>query len=226
MGENFNAAEAYRAYRMWRRKEEKKKIRRRRLKMTAAAIIVLLTSFAVITAGLHIFSKSGSDYPMPDIDVQLIEPYVTARRGTALKKVRGIVVHYTGNPGSTAQGNRDYFNTEGSEVCSHFVIGLNGEIIQCVPLDEISAASNDRNYDTVSIEVCHPDESGQFTDEAYSSLVQLTVWLCGKYNLGAKDIIRHYDVTGKLCPLYYAENPGEWDKFLDDVKAELNQAKT
>ena len=30
-------------------------------------------------------------------------------------------------------------------------------------------------------------------------------------------IIRHYDVTGKLCPLYYVENEDAWDKLKDDV---------
>ena len=40
---------------------------------------------------------------------------------------------------------------------AHFLIGLEGEIIQCIPLNEKSSATNDRNRDTISIEVCHPD---------------------------------------------------------------------
>ena len=33
-------------------------------------------------------------------------------------------------------------------------------------------------------------------------------------------MIRHYDVTGKLCPVYYVEHPEAWEDFLVDVAAE------
>ena len=40
---------------------------------------------------------------------------------------------------------------------------------------------------------------------------------CKEFNLEAKDVIRHYDVTGKLCPKYYVENPMAWESFLLDT---------
>ena len=130
-------------------------------------------------------------------------------------------IHYTANPGSTAQDNRDYFNglqySQETSASSNFVVGLDGEIIQCVPTWEVAYASNDRNYDTVSIEVCHPDESGKFTDKTYRSLVQLTAWLCVKFDLTADDVIRHYDVTGKNCPKYFVENEEAWAAFKENV---------
>ena len=45
----------------------------------------------------------------PDIDVQLLAVNEYSRPGTEVEKIRGIVIHYTANPGSTAQNNRDYF---------------------------------------------------------------------------------------------------------------------
>ena len=78
-------------------------------------------------------------------------------------------------------------------------------------------ASNSRNIDTVSIECCHPDETGKFTDETYRSLVQLTAWLCVKFNLTQDQVIRHYEVTGKNCPKYFVENKEAWDQFKQDV---------
>ena len=54
--------------------------------------------------------------------------------------------------------NRDYFNNDDTTVSAHFLVGLEGEVIQCVPLDEKSSATNDRNGDTISIEVCHPNK--------------------------------------------------------------------
>ena len=144
-----------------------------------------------------------------------------ARTGVKLVEINNIVIHYVGNPGTTAQNNREYFNKPDTDVCSHFVIGLDGEIIQCVPLDEKSNASNNRNLDTISIEVCHPDSSGKFNDATYDSLVKLTAWLCDNSGLKAKDVIRHYDITGKECPKYFVDNESEWENFLDEVKQEL-----
>lgn len=158
------------------------------------------------------------------VDIQLL-PIGNARKGLPLKKVNSIVVHYVGNPGTSAQNNRNYFAKHSTTVCSHFVIGLDGEIIQCVPLDERSAASNHRNKDTISIEVCHPDTSGKFNRKTYDSLIKLTAFLCESFELDEKDIIRHYDVTGKLCPLYYVENPDEWQNFIIDVKQQLQDVK-
>lgn len=156
--------------------------------------------------------------PIPDwIDQQIIKVDGDSRRGVYLEGVRDIVIHYVGNPGSTAQQNRDYYANPSSEVSSHFVIGLKGEIIQCIPLHEKSSASNQRNKDTISIEVCHPDESGKFTDASYQSLVKLTVWLCEICDLDSGDVIRHYDITGKQCPLYFVTHEDIWETFKADV---------
>ena len=154
----------------------------------------------------------------PDwVDQQIIKVDGDSRRGVMLEGVRNIVIHYVGNPGTTAQQNRDYYASRSSDVSSHFVIGLKGEIIQCIPLHEKSSASNHRNKDTISIEVCHPDESGKFTDAAYQSLVKLTAWLCEICNLYSDDVIRHYDITGKQCPLYFVTHEVAWEQFKKDV---------
>lgn len=161
------------------------------------------------------------DASQPEIDVQLLDVNPYSRPGTETEEITGIVVHYTANPGSTAQNNRDYFNglkdSHETEASSNFIVGLDGEIIQCVPTWEMAYASNSRNIDTVSIECCHPDETGKFTDETYRSLVQLTAWLCVKFNLTEDQVIRHYDVTGKNCPKYFVENEDAWAQFKEDV---------
>ncbi len=157
----------------------------------------------------------------PDYQVSLLEINEYSRPGTALEEVNGIVVHYTGNPGTTAAQNCSYFaslaETEETHASSHFVVGISGEIIQCVPCNEIAYASNDRNVDTISIECCIPDETGKFTTVTYDSLVQLVSWLMGRYELDIEDVIRHYDVTGKECPRYYVKNEDAWEQFHEDV---------
>jgi N-acetylmuramoyl-L-alanine amidase CwlA len=152
------------------------------------------------------------------IDSQIIEVDGHSRRGEPLDGINDIVIHYVGNPGTTAQQNRNYYTNEDSNVSSHFVIGLDGEIIQCIPLDEMSSASNWRNNDTISIEVCHPDDTGEFTQATYDSLVKLTAWLEGVCHLDESHVIRHYDITEKECPRYFVQHEDKWEEFKQDVK--------
>ncbi len=161
----------------------------------------------------------------PDLEIQ--EDYLTvndySRPGDSLGIVKKIVIHYTANPGSTAQANRNYFESLATNpvtsASSHFVIGMEGEIIQCMPLNEIAYATKEANGYSISIECCHPDESGEFTTTTYNRCVLLTAELCEYYHLDPEtDVIRHYDVTGKNCPRFYVENPEEWDMFIGFVK--------
>ncbi len=157
----------------------------------------------------------------PERIQDFLTPNEYSRPGIYLEEVNGVVIHYTANPGSDALGNRNYFeglkDSKITKASSHFIIGLDGTIIQCLPLEEIAYASNERNADTIAIECCHPDETGEFTKETYQSLIKLTAWLCGRYNLKQDDIIRHYDVTGKDCPRYYVANEEEWKTLKEEV---------
>ncbi len=183
-------------------------------------VLMIVLAWNYFMAGNRYY-RVDVDASEPDIDVQLLDINQYSRPGDMSDPITGVVIHYTANPGSTAQENRDYFNSlqDGHEgyVSSHFVIGLEGEIIQCIPTWEIAYASNERNHDTVSIECCHPDETGVFNEKTYESMVHLTAFLCEKYNLDENDVIRHYDVTGKNCPKYFVEDETAWEKFKDDV---------
>lgn len=190
--------------------------------------LIILLILIVLAVGIHLYRNTLSPNAMaarlsavkiPDwIDQQIIDVDGSSRRGVDLEDLQDIVIHYVGNPGTSAQQNHDYYANPTSEVSSHFVIGLNGEIIQCIPLWEKSSASNHRNRDTISIEVCHPDASGKFTDASYRSLVKLTAWLCDSCGLKRSAVIRHYDVTGKQCPLYFVTHEDTWKQFLQAVK--------
>lgn len=169
------------------------------------------------------------DASKPDIDVELLTVNPYSRPGTEVGKIRGVVVHYTANPGSTAMENRNYFeglkDSEETQASSNFIVGLDGEIVQCVPTWEIAYASNSRNADTVSIECCHPDETGRFNDATYQSLVQLCAWLCLRFDLDESDVIRHYDVTGKNCPKYFVEHEDAWESFREQVGAAMERTE-
>ena len=47
------------------------------------------------------------DASEPVIDVQLLDVNPYSRPGSTIDEIHGIVIHYTANPGSTAQENRD-----------------------------------------------------------------------------------------------------------------------
>lgn len=176
------------------------------------------------------YTENESDYidsVRPDIDVELLTPNEYSRPGIATNKITGIVVHYTANPGASARNNRDYFeglkDSHETKASSNFVIGLEGEIVQCVPTWEVAYASNNRNIDTVSIECCHPDETGKFNEKTYHSMVELCAWLCLKFDLNEEDVIRHYDITGKNCPKYFVENGDAWIQFKHDIGEKLKE---
>ena len=178
------------------------------------------------------YTENKSDYidsVKPDIDVELLTPNEYSRPQIPIESVQYIAIHYTANPGATAIANRNYFEnlatTHDTKVSSHFVVGLDGEVVQCIPTSEMSYATNSRNVDTLSIECCHPDETGKFNEATYKSMVQLTAWLCEKFSLTEEDVIRHYDITGKICPKYFVENEDAWKQFKSDVKAVLDNAK-
>lgn len=174
----------------------------------------------------------GLAVPKPSISVQLLTINEWSRPGIKTDGIQKIVVHYLGNPKTTAQENHDYFESlkDLQDTCmsANYVVGLNGEIIQCVPDGEVAWASNKANYYSISIENCHEDTTGRFNDSTYWSDVHLVAYLTEKYGLGRDDIIRHYDVTGKDCPKWFVEHPEDWEKFRDDVmtyREECEQAQ-
>lgn len=191
------------------------------------AVCIAGTIFSNIFREKSIYSISKGtvlkgNYPKDlNLNVALLTPNEFSRPQTKLKNVKGVVVHYTANPGTDSLQNRNYFenlkSSRTTKASSHFVIGLQGDIVQCIPTSEVAYASNERNEDTISVEVCHPDETGKFNKKSYHSLVKLVAYLVCEYDLEYEDILRHYDVTGKNCPKYFVEHEDKWDNFKRDV---------
>ncbi len=207
----------------------------------SAAALLFISIFIGVIRLLHPAAQNtsleGLDFSeinvsKPEITDMLLTPNQNSRPGIALQQIKGIVVHYTANPGTDAVANRNYFESRkdcGNEakykVSSHYVIGLDGSIIRCIPEDEIAYASNDRNTDTLAIECCHPDTSGKFTENTYQSLIYLTAYLCDTYEIPLKNVIRHYDVTGKICPKYYVRHPHKWEALKKDILELLTNSR-
>jgi N-acetylmuramoyl-L-alanine amidase len=167
-----------------------------------------------------------------------------SRPGMLLKGVHGIVVHWVGNPKSTAVNNRNYFECLKSQAyetekeqkkarfaSAHFVVGMEGEAIQCIPENEMayhvgakeykpSAIQNLGTYpnnSTLGIELCHPDWSGRFNTETLDATCRLITDLLERHKLSKKDVYRHFDITGKDCPLYFVEHGDAWHEFVKSI---------
>lgn len=151
-----------------------------------------------------------------------------SRPSTKMGKVKGIVIHYVGNAGSSAEANRNYFenlkagqrmsNGQYRYASSHYIVGLKGEIIECVPETEVAYHASAANKDHIGIEVCHPGTDGKFSEVTYEALIELIIDICKRHRLNPlRDVIRHYDVTGKDCPRYYVQNPIAWEQLRKDA---------
>ena len=194
---------------------------------------VQLPPYRPLQQGAAVAVQSG--ITMPSWIVQDLIPVDGAHRpGLAINPIKHVVIHYVGNTLSSAKDNRDYFATppdsavyDGRQVSSHFIIGLYGEIIQCVPLNEVAYAQGvaadsgrpNHNWDAISIENSHYNDAGEFTSMTEESLVKLTAWLLQSYGLPANTdtILRHYDCSGKACPKDWADNPAKYEAFVQKV---------
>jgi len=165
-----------------------------------------------------------------------------SRPGTQMKQVKGIVIHWVANPKTTAEQNRVYFENlklqktadddSGNRYAgAHFIIGLEGEVLQCLleyevgyhvgaqkytdrAIKELSRYPNDC---TIGIELCHTNWEGEFTDKTLQACKDLILELCERYNLKRENIYRHFDITGKDCPRYFVQHEDQWEKFLNFV---------
>ncbi len=160
----------------------------------------------------------------------------------SISRVRYIVVHYVGALGG-AKENCAYYGGGNRGASAHYFVGFAGEIWQCVEDKDIAwhcGASSYRhpecrNANSIGIEMCvrkksketmnATDKDWYFEKATVQSAVELTRYLMKKYNVPAERVIRHYDVTGKICPNPYVYNTGTytWDAFKKAISGQNTQ---
>lgn len=247
----YNSTNEIRRRQQQVRNERRRQQRMKHLVATGVVLFsILLVVIAIVYSIRYFYQKSKQQEVatteekiyVPDLvgvadkflQLPISEQFLTinefSRPGLSLTETpQYIVIHYTANPGSTAQNNRDYFenlkDTQQTYASAQFVIGLEGEIIQCVPCNEMSYCSNSLNEKCISIEMCHPDEWGNFNDATYNNCVYLVAHLMNYYHMDMDQLIRHYDVTGKNCPRYFVEHEDRWEVFKGYVEEYREQFK-
>ena len=145
----------------------------------------------------------------------------------ANKSNKWLVIHYTANNGDTAKGNCQYFEKTYRGASANYFVDEK-EIWQCVEDKDIAwhvgadKYYNDcRNDNSIGIELCSRiDSNGQyyFKDQTILNAIQLTKELMKKYNIDINHICRHYDVTRKICPAPFVNDPESWKQFLSRLE--------
>jgi len=182
-----------------------------------------------------------------NIQKNLLTPNPFSRPGKKLSGVKAVVIHWVANTGSTALQNRNYFeslkNQLQNEPCyasAHFIVGIDGEVIQCVPCDEmayhvgaksytpdaLSKLGNYPNDCTIGIELCHPADDGRFSPSTLLTAAELCALLCIQFGLDpVKDIWTHHGITEKNCPKWFVDYPEKFESFKRDVTAATRRLK-
>lgn len=185
----------------------------------------------------------------PDIRKRLLPVNMFSRPGKKLVSIKGIVVHWTGNPELDAEGHVTYFKNLAKQdpddekfdryAGAHYFVGTKGEILQLIPDDEVAYHVGAKSYHEetldkfnttypnnclIGIELCHPDSTGEFTEETWNSAVRLIGYLIEEHDLTKSDVVRHYDVTGKLCPKWFVEDDDAYSKFREAISYVLYES--
>lgn len=157
------------------------------------------------------------------------------KKGDA-SRIRYIVIHYTGGLG-TAKENCQYFASEKKDRSAHYVVGYEGEIWQSVEDENIAWHCGAKHYEhpkcrnanSIGIELCvrkkdhshlrAEDKDWYFEDATVEAAVELTRYLMDKYGVPVSNVLRHYDVTGKVCPAPYVHNTTKhtWEEFQSAI---------
>lgn|GEM_PF-5552393 len=145
-------------------------------------------------------------------------------------RIAGIVIHYVGAVGG-AKENCDYFAEGDRKASAHYFVDFDGSIWQSVEDKDIAFHCGAdkykhpylRNANTIGIEMCVRNNGNKaaesrdwyFEDATVKGTIDLTKYLMMKYTITPEDVVRHYDITGKICPNPYMYNHTKhvWNAF-------------
>lgn len=146
--------------------------------------------------------------------------------GLRAQKVKYIVIHYTGNDGDSDEANANYFaNNDTGKTSAHWFVDDDSATLS-VP-EEFTAYHcggsyyyhpECRNANSIGVELCDTRRDGAygFTEATLANAVELVRELMEKYNVPVENVVRHYDVTHKICPApFVGEGQRAWEKFKE-----------
>lgn len=144
--------------------------------------------------------------------------------GTSAPKY--IVIHSTGNTAPAKNENANTVNNDNRGVGAHYTVDDkdiyhtlqdNRKIYHCGTAGYYTQKHAEcRNANSIGIEMCQVDMKGTVAAKTIENTAKLVKFLMQKHNIPAKNVIRHYDVVSKECPIAYAgsnEKDEKWKKM-------------
>ena len=137
--------------------------------------------------------------------------------------VEYLVLHYTANQGDTARGNLDFFAREVTRTSAHYFVDRN-EVCQSVPEGAAAYHVGGKtrkhprcvNDNSIGVELC--DSAFRVPRETEQRALELARDIIRRYHIPPENVLRHYDVTGKLCPLPWVRDPAGWWAFKKELE--------
>lgn len=162
-------------------------------------------------------------------------------------KIKYAVAHYTGNDGDTDEANANYFANNYVGASAHYFIdddsvtnsvpdnfiawsvGSTGLLDQGSPYKKNGAKfwGKCTNTNSLSFELCDTNRNGKrmVTKATRENAAVFIATKMHQYDIPIGNLIRHFDVNGKLCPIYWVTDEEDWKAFKAEVNAELKKLK-
>ena len=145
-------------------------------------------------------------------------------RSGRTQPVRYIVMHYTAGNGDTARNNCDYYHrVSGLQASAHYFCDEHGamqSVRECDTAWHCGARAywhpECRNGNSIGIEMCsrkRADGSYCIKPETVANAAALAREIMQRYGIDTEHVVRHYDVTGKRCPMPWVDDPAQWTAF-------------
>lgn len=162
---------------------------------------------------------------------KLLTPYNHVK--STIDRIRFIVIHYVGATGG-AKANCQYYAECNRNASAHYFVDFDGSIWQSVEDQDVAWSVGGKKYqntnggsfhgictntNSLNIEMCVRKTGNKwyFELETEKSTLDLVRMLMKKYNIPVDKVIRHYDVTGKICPEPYVRDTKQWTSFLNSL---------
>ncbi len=153
-----------------------------------------------------------------------------------ISSLKYIVLHDSGKDGDSDESNAAYYKEHISKARAHYFVD-DDSISISVPDDYIVWSVGGVKYEdadqagggkwhgictnanSISIELCDTVKNGKcdFTEETVNNTVRLVKKLMERYRIPPENVIRHFDVTGKICPKPFVDSEKQWKVFKEKI---------
>lgn len=142
-----------------------------------------------------------------------------------------LVIHFTANDGDNATNNGKYFKNNVVKASAHYFVD-DDTIVKSVEEDYVAYAVGGKklnsggiyhgvvtNYNSISIELCDTVKDGKYNVSAKTraNAIELAKDIVKRHNIDKSHVVRHYDITGKMCPKYFVDDESAWIDFRNDI---------